>query len=164
MPDSVVAWVSSLVMDLPRLQRLSTYGPACPSVATADGWLAARRSRIVRSPRTRGDLGTAWDAWLLGLCGSTRLSEGLRTGSPRTEGATAGVSRGPLGKVGCWGFVVRHGPVRSTPGPAHHERGWGPARYCAEDRLGGLRFWRARWLDTGLRQTPVWPFGKLAGD
>ena len=39
------------------------------------------------SPRG-GEQGTAWEAALLGVCGSTRSSDGLRTGSPRTVGGT----------------------------------------------------------------------------
>ena len=34
--------------------------------------------------KTPGWRGTAWVGWLLGLCGSTQTSDGLRSGSPRT--------------------------------------------------------------------------------
>ena len=87
MPDSVSAWVSSFVMDLPGLQRPATRESARASIRIVDGWVAVRG--IPRGPRTTNGLGASFD-WL--RAGSLRTGVECRRGLRRDPSGALGMT------------------------------------------------------------------------
>ena len=58
--------------------------PGSPRMGGARSDGCAEDGRVRDAAPTQERAGTGWEAWVLRLCGSTRASEGLRSGAPRT--------------------------------------------------------------------------------